>query len=58
LLSPHEIIATALYFFRASPVRDPEIWRKIKARTKGIAGVGLGLLLEIAKAEIKKSLGL
>ncbi|MBG0803820.1 DUF2513 domain-containing protein [Methylocystis sp. H4A] len=39
-------------------VRDPEIWRKIRARVKGIGGAGLGLMWEIAKAEIKIQLGL
>jgi hypothetical protein len=39
-------------------IRDPEIWRKTKERTKGIASVGLSFLWEIAKAEIKTKLGL
>jgi hypothetical protein len=39
-------------------VRDPETWRKVKERVKGIGGAGLGLLWDIAKAEIKTKLGL
>ncbi len=38
--------------------RDPDIWEKTKAKAKGAASVGMGLLFEIAKAEIKKKLGL
>jgi hypothetical protein len=34
-------------------IRDPEIWRKTKDRAKSVAGAGLSLLWEIAKAEIK-----
>jgi len=32
--------------------------RKTKERTKGLASVGIGLAWEIAKAEIRKELGL
>ena len=39
-------------------VRDPDIWRKTKERTKGIASVGIQFLWEIAKVEIKAKLGL
>jgi Hypothetical protein (DUF2513) len=39
-------------------VRDPDVWRKTKERAKGIATVGFGFLLEIAKAEVKTKLGL
>jgi hypothetical protein len=38
--------------------RDPDIWEKSKSRAQTVAGVGLGLLLEIAKAEIKARLHL
>jgi Hypothetical protein (DUF2513) len=39
-------------------VRDPEIWRKTKERAKAITTVGVSLLWEIAKAEIRTKLGL
>jgi hypothetical protein len=39
-------------------IRDPEIWRRTKERTKAIAGLGLSFVWEIAKAEIKTTLGL
>ena len=39
-------------------IRDPNIWQKTKERTKGIASVGFGLLWEIARAEIRKRIGL
>jgi Hypothetical protein (DUF2513) len=39
-------------------IRDPEIWRKTKDREKAVAGVGLKFIWEIAKAEIKTTLGL
>jgi hypothetical protein len=38
-------------------VRDPDIWRKTKERAT-VTGVGLALLWEIARAELKKKLGL
>jgi hypothetical protein len=38
--------------------RDPTIWDKAKGRAAGAAHVGIGLLWEIAKAEIKAKLGL
>lgn len=38
--------------------RDPDVWEKTKAKAKGVAGVGMGFLFEIAKAEIKAKLGL
>jgi hypothetical protein len=38
--------------------RDPEIWRKTKARAKAVTNVGARLLWEIAKAELKAKLGL
>ena len=39
-------------------VRDPGIWRSTKAQASKVAGVGVELLWEIAKAEAKKALGL
>ena len=39
-------------------IRDPEIWRKTKERAKGVVGLGLGLVWELAKAEIRSKLGL
>ena len=38
--------------------RDPDIWEKTKDRAQKVAGVGLGLVWEIAKAEIKARLGM
>ena len=37
-------------------VRDPDIWAKARERAKGVASVGLSLVWELAKAEIKKKL--
>ena len=39
-------------------IRDQDIWDKTKERAKGLASVGLTLIWEIAKAEIKMKLGL
>jgi hypothetical protein len=39
-------------------VRDPDIWSKTKERAKKLSAIGLALLGELAKAEIKKKLGL
>ena len=39
-------------------VRDPEIWTKTKIRAQGVFNVGFGVLVEIAKSEIKARLGL
>ena len=39
-------------------IRDPEIWKSTKARTKGIASVGISFVWELAKAEVKAKLGL
>lgn len=39
-------------------IRDPEIWQRTKERAKSVASIGLGFLWEIAKAELKKKLGL
>jgi hypothetical protein len=38
--------------------RDPTVWKKAKERAAGVAHAGMGLLWEIAKAEIKTKLGL
>jgi Hypothetical protein (DUF2513) len=38
--------------------RDPGIWAKVKERTHGLVGIGIGVLSAIAEAEIKKKLGL
>jgi hypothetical protein len=38
--------------------RDPGIWKKTKERLKGLPSVGIAIIGEIAKAEIKKHLGL
>ena len=45
----HEFIANT---------RDPDVWSKVKERTKGLGTVGLSLLVELGKAELKKKLGL
>lgn len=39
-------------------VRDRDIWHKTKERIQGLSSVGLSVVAEIAKAEIKKRLGL
>ena len=39
-------------------IRDPDIWTKTKERAKGLTTVGIELIWEIAKAEIKQKLGL
>ena len=39
-------------------VRDPDIWQKTKARAAPVATAAFGVILEIAKAEIRKKLGL
>jgi hypothetical protein len=38
--------------------RDPDVWGKVKERTKGLTEVGITLAWELAKAELKKKLGL
>jgi hypothetical protein len=38
--------------------RDPSVWEIVKQRMKGLSGVGLSMVGEIAKAEIRKRLGL
>ncbi len=39
-------------------IRDDTIWGKTKERAKGLSGVGVALMWELAKAEIKLKLGL
>jgi hypothetical protein len=39
-------------------IRDPSIWSQTKERLKGLSGVGFSVIGEIARAEIKKHLGL
>jgi hypothetical protein len=39
-------------------IRDPGIWDKTKERAKGLTSVGVALIWEIAKAELKQKLGL
>jgi hypothetical protein len=39
-------------------VRDPDIWQKTKARVAPVATAAFGVMLEVAKAEIRKKLGL
>ena len=39
-------------------IRDPDIWVKTKERAKGLTSVGIALIWEIAKAEIRNKLGL
>ena len=36
----------------------PDVWEKVKERTKGLPEVGITLVWELAKAELKKKLGL
>ncbi|HLW98246.1 MAG TPA: DUF2513 domain-containing protein [Candidatus Acidoferrales bacterium] len=39
-------------------IRDPGIWGKTKDRLKGLPTVAIGIIAEVAKAEIKKHIGL
>jgi hypothetical protein len=39
-------------------IRDPGIWKRVKARLNGLPGVALSVIVGIAQAEIKKKLGL
>lgn len=39
-------------------VRDSGIWRSTKERVKDLPGIGIGVIVEVAKAEIKRHLGL
>jgi hypothetical protein len=37
---------------------DPGIWASVKERTKGLPDVAIAVIWELAKAEVKKKLGL
>lgn len=39
-------------------IRDPDVWDKTKERAKGLTSIGFALVWEIAKAEIRKKMGL
>lgn len=39
-------------------IKDSGVWESTKARVAGLSGVALSVIAEIAKAEIKKKLGL
>ena len=39
-------------------IRDPGIWEETKEKAKPLLSVSIGILMELAKAEIKKRLGL
>jgi hypothetical protein len=39
-------------------ISAPDVWEKVKERTKGLPEVGITLVWELAKAELKKKLGL
>ena len=39
-------------------IRDPSVWASVKQRAGILASVGLAIIGELAKAEIKKRLGL
>ena len=39
-------------------IRDADVWHKTRERAKGVAGVGISFVWEIAKAEIRAKLGL
>ena len=39
-------------------IKDSGVWEKTKARLDGLPGVALSVIAEVAKAEIKKRLGL
>jgi len=39
-------------------IRDEDVWSKTKERIKGLSGIALGVVAQIAEAEIKKRLGL
>jgi len=41
----------------ASNIHDPKIWKETKERLKGLPGVAISVLAELAKAEIKKAGG-
>jgi uncharacterized protein DUF2513 len=39
-------------------IKDVSVWKQVKARIEGLSGVALTVVAELAKAEIKKRLGL
>jgi DNA-binding PadR family transcriptional regulator len=39
-------------------IRDPDIWDKTKEKAKMVSGIGVALMWELAKGELKKKLGL
>jgi len=39
-------------------IKDTGVWESTKARIAGLPGVAIAVIAEIAKAEIKKKLGL
>jgi hypothetical protein len=39
-------------------IKDSSVWESTKARIAGLPGVALAVMAELAKAEIKKKLGL
>jgi hypothetical protein len=39
-------------------IKDPSIWANVKERVKGLPGLTIMLVWEIAKAELRKKLGL
>jgi hypothetical protein len=39
-------------------IKDKDVWSKTKERIQGLSGIALSVVAEIAKAEIKKKLGL
>jgi hypothetical protein len=39
-------------------IRNPEIWRKTKDRLAGLGSIAISVVWEVAKAELKKKLGL
>lgn len=39
-------------------IRDPGVWEKTKEKTKPLLSVSIAILAELAKAEIKRQLGL
>jgi hypothetical protein len=38
--------------------RDPTIWEKVQEHAKAVGGAGMAVMWELAKAELKKKLGL
>jgi hypothetical protein len=45
----HEFVGTT---------RDPEVWKWVKARLKGLPDVAISVIWELAKSEVNKKLGL